>query len=152
MIYDKISNLDFYAPFDKRFLMISRWIKETDVDALAEGSYELGEGILANVSEYRPLTEEISYEGHRKYADLQYLHRGDEIIEWAPVEEIEDLSEYSEEYDFQGTMKSGRTHLTLTVDEGSFAYFAPCDLHRPGLFRNAEKVKKVVFKIPVLNN
>ena len=151
MIYDKITNLEFYAPFDKRFLTVSKWMKETDIDALEDGSYELGEGILANVSEYEPLKEEISYEGHKKYADLQYLHRGDELIEWAPIDEIEDLSDYVEEYDFHGTMKSGKTHLTLTVDEGSFAYFAPCDLHRPGLWRNADKVKKVVFKLPVID-
>lgn len=148
MIYDKISNLDFYAPFDKRFLLISAWLKETDVDALADGSYELGEGILANVSEYEPLKEDISFEGHRKYADLQYLHRGDEIIDWAPVDEPE-LSDYVEEYDFQGCSECGKTKLSLTVDEGCFAYFAPCDLHRPGLFRNADKVKKIVFKLPV---
>lgn len=150
MIYDKISNLEFYLPFDGRFALISEFVKNTDLDAIAPGRYELPEGIFANVSEYAPDKEETGWEAHRKYADLQYLHRGDEIIEWAPIDELTGAGEYFEEDDFQGTDKCGKTRLTLTVDEGSFAYFAPCDLHRPGLFRNAERVKKVVFKIPVI--
>ena len=151
MIYDKISNLDFYTPFDSRFSVVSDFIKNTDIDALAPGRYSLSCGIFANVSEYAPDKEETGWEAHRKYADLQYLHSGDEIIEWAPIDELTGAGEYSEEEDFQETDKCGKTKLTLTVDEGSFAYFAPCDLHRPGIFRSAEKVKKIVFKIPVKN-
>lgn len=150
MIFDKISNLDFYVSFDSRFALISDFIKKTNIDALEPGRYELGEGIFANVSEYEPYKTEICWEAHRKYADLQYLYSGDEIIEWAPMDELTEAGEYSEEDDFQGTMKTGVTKLSLTVNAGSFAYFAPCDLHRPGLFRNAEKVKKIVFKIPVI--
>lgn len=149
MIYDKISNLAFYLPFDKRFQTVIDYLAKTDVDALEPGSYPIGEGILANVSEYAPLKEEFAFEAHRKYADLQYLHRGDEIIEWMPLDELKDASEYSDEYDYLGTTTVGKTKVALTVDEGSFAYFAPCDVHRPGMFRNAEKVKKIVFKIPV---
>ena len=151
MIYDKISNLAFYLPFDSRFQTVIDYLAKTDVDALEPGSYPIGDGILANVSEYAPLKEEFAFEAHRKYADLQYLHRGDEIIEWMPLDEIKDASEYSDEYDYLGTTTVGKTKVALTVDEGSFAYFAPCDVHRPGMFRNAEKVKKIVFKIPVKN-
>ena len=151
MIFDKIANLDFYASFDSRFKIISEFIKNTDIDSLACGRHELSEGVFANVSEYAPHKDEISWEAHRKYADLQYLHSGDEIIEWAPMDELTGAGEYSEEYDFQGTGETGVTKLTLTVNAGSFAYFAPCDLHRPGLYRNADKVKKIVFKIPVID-
>ena len=86
------------------------------------------------------------------YADddyLQYLHRGNETVEWMPLDEIQDASEYSEEADFLGTSTVGKTKVSLDFDEGSFAYFAPCDVHRPGMFREADKVKKIVFKIPV---
>lgn len=151
MIYDKISNLDFYTSFDKRFALISEFLKNNDAGELENGRHELSEGIFANVSEYEPYKEEISWEAHRKYADLQYLVEGDEIIEWAPIDELVGAGEYFEEHDFQGTSQCGVTKLSLTVNEGSFAYFAPCDLHRPGLFRNAEKVKKIVFKIPVID-
>lgn len=150
MIYDKINNLGFYIPFDKRFALISDFLKNTDVNTLDEGSYEIGEGILANVSVYEPMAENNCWEIHKKYADLQYLHSGDEVIEWAPLEEVIDPSDYNEEYDYYGSTKTGKTKITLTVDEGSFAYFAPCDMHRPGIKRNADKVKKIVFKIPVI--
>ena len=149
MIFDKISNLAFYLPFDERFSVVIDYLKNTDVDALPEGSYELPCGIFANVSEYAPLKEEFSFEAHRKFADLQYLHRGNETVEWMPLEEIENASDYVDEYDFLGTTTVGKTKLSLDFDEGSFAYFAPCDVHRPGMFREAEKVKKIVFKIPV---
>lgn len=149
MIYDKISNLAFYLPFDERFQIIIDYLKNTDVDALPEGSYPIGDGILANVSEYAPLKEDFCFEAHRKYADLQYLHRGNETVEWMPLDEIQDASEYSEDADFLGTSTVGKTKVSLDFDEGSFAYFAPCDVHRPGMFREADKVKKIVFKIPV---
>jgi len=149
MIYDKISNLSFYLPFDKRFQIVIDYLAKTDVDALADGSYPIGEGILANVSEYAPLKEEFAFEAHRKYADLQYLHRGCETVEWMPLDELTDASEYSDEYDYLGTTTVGKTKTAIAFDEGCFAYFAPCDVHRPGMFRSAEKVKKIVFKIPV---
>ena len=149
MIYDKISNLSFYLPFDKRFQVIFDYLAKTDVDALEPGSYEIGEGILANVSEYEPIKGPFAFEAHRKYADLQYLHRGNEYVEWMPLDELEGASDYSDEYDYLGTEREGKTKVTLAFDEGSFAYFAPCDVHRPGMFREAEKVKKIVFKIPV---
>ena len=149
MIYDKISNLAFYLPFDERFQVVIDYLARTDVDALEEGSYPLDQGIFANVSEYAPLKEEFCYEAHRKYADLQYLHRGCEFVDWMPLDELTGASPYSEKDDFLGTTSEGATKLTLAFDEGSFAYFAPCDIHRPGRFRSAEKVKKIVFKIPV---
>ena len=151
MIYDKISNLAFYLPFDDRFQIIIDYLAKTDVDALPEGSYQLERGIFANVSEYAPLKEDFCYEAHRKYADLQYLHSGNEIVEWMPLDELENGSEYNGEADFLGTTTEGKTKLTLAFDAGSFAYFAPCDVHRPGKFREAEKVKKIVFKIPVID-
>ena len=149
MIFDKISNLKFYYPFDERFAAIADYLERTDVDALPEGSYPLPFGIFANVSEYAPLKEEFCYEAHRTYADLQYLHKGCEYVDWMPLDELTGASEYNEEADFLGTTTEGKTKLTLAFDEGSFAYFAPCDVHRPGRFREAEKVKKIVFKIPV---
>ena len=149
MIFDKIANLEFYLPFDSRFKTVADYLKKTDVDALEPGSYPLPEGIFANVSEYEPSKEEFAFEAHRKYADLQYLHRGNEKIEWMPLDELTNASDYSDEYDFLGTMTVGKTKLSLDFDEGCFAYFAPCDIHRPGMFRDAAKVKKIVFKIPV---
>ena len=150
MIYDKIGNLDFYLAFDKRFAIVKDFIEKTDIAALPEGSYEIGEGIRANVEVYEPSPENNCWEVHKKYADLQFLFSGDEIMEWAPLEEVIEPSEYNEEYDYFGSTKTGLTKLTLTVNEGSFAYFAPCDMHRPGIKRNADKVKKVIFKIPVI--
>lgn len=150
MIYDKINNLSFYLPFDRRFSVITDYLNKVDAKNLPVGSYEIGSGILANVSEYEPMKENNYWEIHKKYADLQYLVSGNEIIEWAPLDEVIEPSEYSEEYDYYGSSKTGKTKVTLTVDEGSFAYFAPCDMHCPGILRNAEKVKKIVFKIPVV--
>lgn len=149
MIFDKIANLPFYAAFDKRFLIIDRFLKENDAATLPTGRHELSEGIFANVSEYSPSKELYSFEAHRKYADLQYLVSGSELIQWAPMDELTGAGEYFEEQDFQGTEKTGATLLDLHVTGGSFAYFAPCDLHRPGLYLNCDKVKKIVFKIPV---
>lgn len=151
MIYDKINNLSFYLPFDGRFSEIIDFLENHNPETLPVGRYDLAHGIYANVSEYEPMKENNCWEIHKKYADLQYVVSGDETIEWAPLDEVINPSEYSDEYDYYGSTETGKTRITLNADSGSFAYFAPCDMHRPGIFRNAAKVKKIVFKIPVLN-
>ncbi len=149
MIYDKINNLSFYLPFDGRFSAIIDFLNTNDAESLPVGRYELGDGIFANVSEYSPSEENNCWEIHKQYADLQYIVSGDEIIMWAPLDEVINPSDYSEEYDYYGSTETGKTMLTLTADAGSFAYFAPCDMHRPGIRRNETSVKKIIFKIPV---
>lgn len=149
MIYDKISNLEYYKSFNEAFTAIAAFLKNNDAAKLENRTYDLEDGIFANVSEYEPSKEDYCWEGHRKYADLQYIVSGNELIKWAPSDEMENPFEYSEKDDFTGCNSLKCREVCLAADAGYFAYFAPCDLHKPGLFLESGKVKKIVFKIPV---
>ena len=70
-------------------------------------------------------------------------------MDGASIEMVSGGSGYNEEDDFELFDCCGGYYATIWATAGTFAYFAPCDAHRPGLHYKADSVKKAVFKIPV---
>jgi YhcH/YjgK/YiaL family protein len=129
------------------------WLTAADVLRLAPGRHELdGDRLVAIVQRYRtqPLAEAI-WEAHRRYLDVQYVAEGTERIGYRPLEEGLAVKQ---PYD-QG--KDAALFETwgdlLEVSAGTFAIFAPQDVHAPGLVSgpSAEpaEVLKVVLKVAV---
>lgn len=149
MITDKIENLRNYAKIDPAFTKIADWLDGNDMAELPTGSIEIGDGIILNLSEYEPYPTPDKWEAHLKYADLQVVVRGNERMDSAPVSNGEGGEGYHDDDDYELYKSCGDTYTSIFGTEGIFAYFAPCDAHRPGLKYKADKVKKAVFKIPV---
>jgi YhcH/YjgK/YiaL family protein len=85
---------------------------------------------------------------HRRDIDVQYILSGQEVIHWAPTEELLPAGEYSEENDTMFFEAEGRARLHLTP--GTFALFYPEDAHKPNCARDEpERVRKVVVKVQV---
>lgn len=149
MIFDKITNLEKYAAFDARLGEAAKFIKTHDMLTLENGRYELSDGMYVNVSSYEPSPiDKAGWEAHRQYADLQCLFSGDEVIIWAPIDTMTGAGDFFPDVDFQGFADSPEK-TELRVYDGTFAYFAPQDVHMPGIKLSADTVKKAVFKIPV---
>ncbi len=149
MIADKIENLKLYSGIDKHFTLVAEFLMKNDAETLDEGEYQAGDGVLARVSVYEPQEEPTSWETHRKYADLQYIVAGDEMMQSAPLSDMKKGTEYFDAEDYQGFEVSGGNVVTIFAKAGTFAYFAPGDAHMPGLRYTESKVKKIVFKLPV---
>jgi len=87
-------------------------------------------------------------EGHIKNIDIQYITKGEEVIEVYTKDEVELVQEYDEEKDYAlyKPIKPGKRVVLKPYD---FLILYPDDLHIPGLASGEpQEVEKVVIKIP----
>lgn len=87
-------------------------------------------------------------EGHIKHIDIQYITKGEEVIEVYTKDEVELVQEYDEEKDYAlyRPIKPGKKIILKPYD---FAVLYPEDLHIPGLASGEpQEVTKVVIKVP----
>lgn len=145
MIFDTVENLCLYAGFDAAFAAVADFVQSNDLAALAAGRYELCDGIFANVSDYEP-GEGGKAEARRLYNDLQLMVTGSESIEVTPLSLCSENDGYKEDIDFYARREAVSP---VVLSEGTFAFFAPQDAHRPCIFNGCKSVRKIVFKIPV---
>jgi YhcH/YjgK/YiaL family protein len=149
MIIDKTDNIYQYTRLGEKFQKAFTFIIDPELLFLETGRYEIdGEEVFALISEYNP--KEISegkFEAHKKYIDVQYVAKGEELIGYAPNEGQKILSDYNEIKDvsfFEGEKSF------VKIEQGMFAVFFPDELHMPGIkTANTKPVKKVVVKIKV---
>jgi YhcH/YjgK/YiaL family protein len=153
MIYDVLDNFSIYLCLHPHFADALAFLRnhEGTLPALMPGSYDINSsGAFASVSEYESKPESEGFlEYHRKFIDIQILIQGREKIGVADKGRCRDLG-YEEEKDM-GKLEGTADFITL--DTGNFAIFFPQDAHMPQIFCSdqREKVKKVVFKIPVIH-
>lgn len=131
--------------WDKAFA----FLRDNSLTELEIKRYEIdGSDVYAPVSEYMTKNEEDArYESHIKYADIQYVISGKELIGIAPESELKEVLEpYNETNDIKFmTVNKGNNHL---ASPDRFFIFFPDDLHRPGL-KDGENstVRKIVVKV-----
>ncbi|TKG94596.1 DUF386 domain-containing protein [Puteibacter caeruleilacunae] len=106
-----------------------------------------GDSLFAVFQKYdsKP-TDDVWFEAHRKYIDIQYIWDGSEEIWVAPIEEIQDEKPYEEENDFH--LMKAKSHSVLTMNPGYASVLFPNDLHAPGLrIDGAQPICKIVVKV-----
>jgi len=126
------------------------FLKETDLDTLELRRYDIeGDNLYALVSEYQTKEENAAkFEAHRKYADIQYVARGSEIIQITPLAMRDTITQ---EYDATRDIEffTVKEHASFDANPGRFFVFFPGDAHKPGLRTGAEPapVRKIVLKL-----
>ena len=147
MILDRLENAAFYRSLSPRIAAALEYLRATDFSALADGRHEIdGDRLVAMVQRYRtkPLAK-ARWEAHRRYLDVQYVVEGDERIGYAPVLKDSPVAEpYDADKDVMFYAVQGDL---LQVSAGSFAIFAPQDIHAPGLVGGAPPVVRDVLKV-----
>ena len=146
MIYDTAKNLRLYSEFNPAFEAIAKFVEENDLKAIECGSYEVADGIKVGISEYEPGTGG-DFEAHRDYHDLQLAISGEEAIDVLPIEFAKDSTGYKPDIEFFTSQTATATRVALT--EGTFAFLAPADTHKPCIKTGSDKIKKAVFKIKI---
>ena len=149
MIVDQLENLNFYAGLPPRIVRALEFLRDTDLAALSLGRHELdGDWLFALVQEYatKPL-EQCKWEAHRRYCDVQFVARGIERIGVANIDRMQVETPYDAEKDVSFFRGDGDF---VTVPAGSFAIFAPPDVHMPCLAAGPlVSVLKIVLKAAV---
>jgi YhcH/YjgK/YiaL family protein len=133
--------------WDKAFI----FLKDSNLPDLEIKRYDIdGDKVYAIVSEYVSKNEEdIRYEAHQEYIDIQYVIDGKELIGLAPLINKKDvLAPYDLSKDVEFMTVTRDTNLIAT--QANFFIFFPEDAHRPGM-KDGEnsKVKKIVVKIKI---
>ena len=146
MILDTIENYQLYKAINERIAKGFDFLRTTDLNAIPSGKHDIdGDTIFALVQEYqtKPLNE-CKLESHKKYIDIQYVIRGEEMM-GVTIQNNQKIIEINEEKDY--TFYEGNTSL-VRVSKGIFTIFFPDDLHQPCVqIESAAEVKKVVIKV-----
>lgn len=139
-----------YHKNPERWQKAFEYLKTTDLTTAPSGKTELdGENLFATVAEYFPKKrEEVRYESHRKYIDIQYVIKGEEIMGITTHDKVTDDKAYNEEKDiaFYLSEDGNYRHATPSI----FLVFFPDDVHRPSISTgDSVLVKKVVIKVKI---
>ena len=149
MIYDKLSNLNTYAPLapDAWKLMndfLAKWTPETEL-----GRHILvPDQVFADVLCYQTKAlADCKVELHAKFIDIQSILSGSETICCMPTDNLEVIEPMNIERD-RGFFKfaAGKEHR-LAMTAGTFALFLPGEGHLTGWNEKTETIRKIVFKV-----
>jgi len=152
MIYSSIKSTFKLRNYPTVIKDAVEFFKKTNFEQFSDGEYEIsGRDVFFQVRDImtKPI-EQCKPEVHRKYIDVQFLHRGkehigvvsdtgDNIVDENLLEE-RDLLFY----------KDVKYETFINMKEGDFCVFFPSDVHRPGCEREGQSmIRKIVYKIRV---
>ena len=127
------------------------YLATTDLAALPLGRTDIeGDDVYVSLSEgeTRP-PEQVQFEAHRRYIDIQLVVRGQEAIGVAPAAALATITPYDAAKDIE-FFAVPRESATLELRAGEFAVFTPADGHRPSLHLDGPHVsRKAVVKVSV---
>jgi biofilm protein TabA len=129
------------------------FLKQANLAELQPGRIEIdGQNVYALVQAYEtlPITASVKFEAHRQYIDIQYIASGEEVMGWADLKALQDVTAYNPEKDVLHGMLPAGEMTPVRVAAGQAAIFWPEDAHAPKLaVSSPAPVKKVVVKVRV---
>ena len=152
MIFDKIENYKTYCDINIKFEKAFEFIKKAIEENFEVGNYEIdGKDIYAFIQSYdSKLKDECSFEGHRKYIDIQYIMDGCEVMGILEASDVVAKEEYNTEKDVT-FFEEEAIPSYFVAKKGDFCVFYPHDIHRPSIAYNdfPSNVKKLVIKVHI---
>jgi len=151
MILDTLDQADRYTAISPRFAKAFAFLRIM-TDDVPVGRHEIdGDDVFALVQAYDTMpTDKRFYEVHRKYIDVQFIHRGREIIYWVPLPMLTNETmafDADKDAALYGLTPEGRP---IQMSPGQFAILFPADGHIPCCqWGEPTAVRKVVVKVRV---
>jgi len=146
MICDVLQQLTRYRNVLPHFEAIHAFLNRKDLLELPLQRMDLVPGIYAILSEYqtRP-ADELRWEAHRRYLDIQYLIWGEERIGYSSGPDFQCIEPYDELKDIAFYTGHG---YELPLGRDYFVILFPGEYHMPGIMTHSpEMVRKVVIKV-----
>lgn len=152
MIFDKMNNISDYYEEYPDLKLVGDFAKRIEEEKLEDGVYEIdGKRIYASIQSYKSKqqTDEMMFEAHRDYIDVQYILQGIEKIRYASLDKVTLVEEqYSKGNDI--AFYEGYAQFDFTLTKGTFLYLTPNEAHLPGLSADKDVfVRKAVFKVHI---
>ncbi|MHB8065061.1 MAG: YhcH/YjgK/YiaL family protein [Ruminiclostridium sp.] len=150
MIVDTLSNMKLYKELLPPLLTVEKFIYDHKYKENIQCCKYLidNENIFALVQQYETKeSEDLKWESHSKYLDVQFILEGEEAIGYAPIEALTLEGGFAEENDI-AFYNGPRAYTNITLSAGMFAIFYPGEGHLPCcISEKVSNVKKIVFKI-----
>lgn len=146
MIVDTLCNLSRYRGLHTTLDLAIDWLATHSLAELPDGRTTVDEDrVFINVMEAELRSpEDVDFEYHRRYADLQIDLVGSECWEYATHGDAADSFDADKDIGFATSLK----HCGGTLGEGRFVLFLPGELHKPScITENCTHVRKAVVKI-----
>jgi len=115
---------------------------------LESGKYVIdGDKLFFMVNQYDTRDQEdVMFEIHRNYIDIQYVVEGEELMGVAPVANSTEIIPYNQEKDIAFVNVANAAHYVASLAE--FFIFFPGEPHQPGIKAGISRpVKKIVVKV-----
>jgi YhcH/YjgK/YiaL family protein len=149
MIVDSLSNLHLYQSVHPALAWISDYVRTHDLEKIPLGRHVLTEGIALLREDYSTRDPQPGgYEFHKRFADLQIVVKGKEILAVAHEDHasFRETVPYNEGKDVAKGDATGATDVVL--QDGMFCLVYPHETHQPKIrVADACAVIKAVFKI-----
>lgn len=149
MIVDNIKNIDIYEFKNQNLIKAFEYIRSKKFEDKLTGKVEIdGEDLYAIISEYRPkLQNDVFWEAHKKYIDVQYIIKGEELIGYTSTNDLDIVKPY----DSKGDVVLGKadgSYVKMKSDD--FMVLFPDDAHKPGIISSDNtQVKKLIIKVKI---
>ncbi len=150
MIYDRIENLSLYFGGKDRFCEIEGVLKEFLNAPFDSGRIDVdGDNVWCNVASYTvEAKDEVKYEAHRKYADVQIMVEGEEIIGYSNINDCTITEDFKPDNDI--AFMTSDKGVMIPLRKGYFMALYPEDAHAPCLkSENSDFAQKLVFKVKI---
>ena len=149
MIIDSLKNASLYTNLHPLFARAFDYLKNENLNALEDGTTDLGGGLKVIVSSKKGKTPEESlskFECHDQNIEIQFCVKGVENIGWKPREKCTlPNGDYNPEKDVRFYKDSPDMYFQLT--DNQFVIFYPNDVHAPMIGNDI--IKKIVFKVKI---
>ena len=150
MIIDKIENAKLYTGLSESIAKGLEIIQDKSLFEKEDGKYEIdGDNLFILVQRYATKDkEEMLFEAHKNYIDIQAIIDGEETIGYALTETLKVVQPYKPDV----TKYADPPVFTeVKLAKGMFAIFYPDDAHKPCYDYRAGKsnVHKVVVKVKI---
>jgi YhcH/YjgK/YiaL family protein len=149
MILDRLSRHALYRHLNPRLTVAFDALLSRNLIEASDGTYEIdGRNVFAIVQRYTTKPREQGrWEAHRRYADVQFVVSGIEMMGWTPVDELTVSTPYNDDKDIVFLDGNG-PHQNVAVASGLMAVFFSSDAHMPGLANGQPSVvHKIVMKV-----
>lgn len=150
MIIDKIENAKLYTGLSESIAKGLEIIQDKSLFEKEDGKYEIdGDNLFILVQRYATKDkEEMLFEAHKNYIDIQAIIDGEETIGYALTETLKVVQPYKPDV-FKCADPDVFTEVKLA--KGMFAILYPDDAHKPCYDYHAGKsnVHKVVVKVKI---
>ena len=150
MILDTLPQWRRYSSLNPRFAKAFAFLEQVTA-AVADGRHEIdGDEVFALVQRYETRPVAGQPEAHRRYVDIQFIVAGREVIQWAPLASLSEVTKPYDDTKDAGFFASGDAMVPVRVAAGQFAILFPDDAHAPCCaWAGPEPVIKVVVKVAV---